>query len=147
MKMTRKDKVLDSPATKGPDPRFIFPVRSEVEWTYREKIIVLEYPKNFSRMERTLNRVLKGPENIKRPLDDVGTLLWELSDGEHSLVEIYLREQERFHERVEPVDKVVGGLLETMLKLGLMRLEYHPGGKKGAGEKRKGKKIVVRANE
>ncbi|MFW3145730.1 MAG: hypothetical protein ACMUIE_02835 [Thermoplasmatota archaeon] len=145
--MTGKDKILDSPAAKGPDPRYIFPIRSEVDWTYRESLIVLEYPKNFNRMERALNKVLKGPENIKRPLDNVGTLLWELSDGDHSLLEIYIREQERFHERVEPVDKVVGGLLETMLKLGLMRLEYHPEGQKRSGERRRGKKVVVRALE
>ena len=88
--------------------------------------------------------MIRGPGTIKRPLDGVGTLLWELSDGEHSLLEIYLSEQERFHESVEPVDKVVGGLLEMMLKLGLLRLEFNPGGK-DADKKPHGKRIVTRA--
>ncbi|MGA1872527.1 MAG: PqqD family protein [Thermoplasmatota archaeon] len=141
--MRKKEKLMDSPTYRGPDPRFIFPVRSEVDWFYREKMIVLEYPKNFNRMEKGLHRLLKGPENIKRPLDEVGTLLWEMCDGEHCLAEIYYEQQERFHERVEPVDKVVGGLLEAMLGLGLMRLEYRNEGEKGS--KRKARKVVVRA--
>jgi len=140
-----KKKIMDSPTYQGPDPRFIFPVRSEVEWFYRNEKIVLVYPKNFNRFEKKLHKVLKGPENIMRPLDEVGTLLWEMSDGEHCLAEIYLTEQERFHERVEPVDKVVGGLLETMLKLGLLGLDYRKDGEKGY--KKKAKKVVVRARE
>ena len=122
---------LITPHHNGPDPAWIYPVRSPLDWKRRDGRIVLEYPKNLNRLERALNRVLKGPENIRRPLDDVGTLLWEMSDGEHSLLEIYIEEQER--------------LLETMLKLGLMRLEFHPGGKGRQGEgARKGSRIVVR---
>ena len=79
--------------------------------------------------------------NIKRPLDDIGTLLWEMADGEKSLLEIYFRQQEEFHERVEPVDKVVGGLLEALLTLGLMELDYRPEGEK------KARRILVREVE
>ena len=135
---------LTTPKHKGPNPAWIYPIRSPVDWTYKGEVIVLEYPKDLNRFERTLNRMIRGPGTIKRPLDGVGTLLWELSDGEHSLLEIYLSEQERFHESVEPVDKVVGGLLEMMLKLGLLRLEFNPGGK-DADKKPHGKRIVTRA--
>ena len=90
---------------------------------------------------------LKGPKTIKRPLDEVGTLLWEMSDGEHNLVEIYIAEQERFHERVEPVDKVVGGLLETMLRLGLLQLDHRPKDPGAKGGKSSAKKVIVRARD
>ena len=142
--MSEEEKVLDSTRRKGPDPRFIYPIRADVDWRYRDGIIVLKYPKDFNSFERFLNRFIRGPEEIKRPLDEVGTLLWKMSDGKHSLLEIYLREQDRFHERVEPVDKVVGGLLETLLKLHLMRLEYREDEKK-AVYKKSGKRILVRA--
>lgn len=142
--MSEEEKILDSTRRKGPDPRSIYPIRADVDWKYRDGIIVLKYPKDFNSFERFLNRFIKGPEEIRRPLDDVGTLLWEMSDGEHSLLEIYLRQQNRFHERVEPVDKVVGSLLETFLKLHLMRLEYREDGKKG-GYTKSGKRILVRA--
>ena len=144
--MAEKNKLLDSTRRKGPDPRWIYPVRAEVKWKKRKGLITLRYPKDFNRFEKFLHRFLGGPTDIKRPLDEVGTLLWEMSDGNHSLFEIYLEEQERFHERVEPVDKVVGGLLEIMLNLHLMSLDYRP--PKNAVKKevgKKGKKIVRRA--
>ena len=141
-----REKVLSTPTYSGPNPAWIYPVRSPVKWEYKEGTIVLEYPKNLNRLEKKLKKILGGPDNIRRPLDEVGTLLWEMSDGEHSLLEIFMKEQESFKERVEPVDKVVGGLLEAMIKLGLMRLEFHPGGK-GNEEKRKGKRIIERRRD
>ena len=143
----KEKKVMDSPEYQGPDPRAIFPIRSEVEWFYRGDIIVLEYPKNLSKLERRLNKIIKGPDNIKRPLDEVGTLLWEMSDGKHSLLEIYYKEQEIFHERIEPLDKVVGAFLETLLKLGLIRLDYRPDGKISVPHKKSAKKIILRSPE
>lgn len=137
----KRDKVLTTPLRKGPDPATIFPVRSEVHWFRRGDIVVLQYPKDLNSFERMLKRFLGGPEDIKRPLDEVGTMLWLMSDGDHSLLDIYLAEQERFKERVEPVDKVVGRLLETMLALGLMRLRSAKGPGK---DRRKAKMVVVR---
>ncbi|MCK5774454.1 MAG: hypothetical protein KAH57_11750 [Thermoplasmata archaeon] len=139
--MTEKKKMMDSPRRKGPDPRWIYPIRADVKCSHRDGIVVLEYPKSFSPLERKLHGILGGPTKIKRPLDDIGTLLWEMADGGTNLLEIYLRQQEEFHERVEPVDKVVGGLLETLLTLGLMELDYKPEGEKRA------KRIVVREVE
>ncbi len=141
----KKKRIMDSPEYRGPDPRAIFPVRADVDHRYRDGIIVLEYPKNLSRFERKINRLIKGPETIRRPLDEVGTLLWEMSDGNHSLLEIYLKEQETFHERVEPLDKVVGAFLETLLKLGLMELEYRPEGKNRTEHKKKAAKVILRS--
>jgi hypothetical protein len=143
----KEEKLMDSPTYKGPDPRSIYPERSELEWFYRDGKVVLKYPKNFNRMEKALHRVLKGPEDILRPLDEVGTLLWEMSNGENNLLDIYRKAQDMFHERVEPVDKVVGGLLEIMLKLGLLRLDYRPGGKKSVKYDKKAKKVVIRARD
>ncbi len=139
--------VLTTPTFKGPNPAWIYPVRSPVTWRYRGDRIILEYPKNLNRFEKAIKKVLGGPDNIIRPLDEVGTLLWEMSDGDHSLLELFMEEQKRFRERVEPVDKVVGGLLETMIKLGLIRIEFHPGGKGEKREEGTGKKLIVRGNE
>ncbi len=132
---------MESNRRNGPDPRWIYPTRADVNCTYRDGVVVLEYPKNYSPLERKLHGVLGGPKNIKRPLDEIGTLLWEMADGGTSLLDIYLRQQEEFHERVEPVDKVVGGLLETLLALGLMELDYRPEGEK------KAKRVMVREVE
>jgi hypothetical protein len=134
------NKVLSTPVRKGPDPAGIYPIRSDVRWFERKDCVVLEYPKNLNALERQLKKVLGGPDNIRRPLDKVGTMLWLMADGEHSLLDIYLAEQEAFKERVEPVDRVVGGLLETMLALGLMRLSSSKGGMGG----KEAMRVVVR---
>ncbi|HDD59488.1 MAG: PqqD family protein [Thermoplasmata archaeon] len=114
----------------------IYPVRMPVKWYYRGERVVLEYPKNFTRFERFLHRYLGGPTTIKRPLDEVGSSIWILCDGEHSLAEIIYLVGERFKERVEPADKVVDSFIEILLKLNLIRLEKPK--KKGA------KKVVLR---
>jgi hypothetical protein len=142
-----KEEALTTPTYRGPNPAWIYPVRSPVDWSYRGERIVLVYPKNLNRFERALKKFIGGPDDIMRPLDEVGTLLWEMSDGEHSLLEIFISQQKRYREKVEPVDKVVGGLLETMLKLGLIRLEFHPGGKGSEQSGREGKKVNVRETE
>ena len=65
----------------GPDPAQLYPVRAEVDTYKRDGLIVLEYPKDFNRVERFMHRFLGGPTTIKRPRDEVGSLLWEMSDG------------------------------------------------------------------
>jgi hypothetical protein len=139
-----RNEVLDSGPRKGPDPKMIYPVRSEVRTEDRDGLVVLIYPKDFNRFERKLHSFLGGPPDIKRPLDEVGTMLWRMSDGTNSLLEIYTAEQDAFKERVEPVDRVVGGLLETMLSLGLMRLDYR-GGQRTM--KKRVSRLIVRAPE
>jgi len=129
---------------RGPDPRKIYPVRTPVRTEERDGNLVLIYPKDFSLIERKLHSFIGGPKEIRRPLDEVGSLLWRMADGKHDLLTIYLAEQKAFNERVEPVDKVVGGLLETMLKLGLMTLEFrdHP-----TPAKKEAARIVTRSLE
>lgn len=116
----------------------VYPVRMPVKWFWREDRVVLEYPKNFTRFERFLHRYLGGPTTIKRPLDDVGTAIWVLCDGEHSMAEIIYIIAERFKEKVEPADKVVNSFMEVLLKLNLIRLERR---KKGA------RKIIIQPTE
>lgn len=138
-------KVLDTGGRRGPDPRSIYPVRADVRAEEKDGRIVLVYPKDFSLFERKLRSILGGPEDIRRPLDEIGTLLWRMADGTNDLVSIYVAEQEAFKERVEPVDKVVGGLLRTMLALGLMRLEHRP--KDGPVPKKRASRVMTRSPE
>jgi hypothetical protein len=141
--MMGSEKVLDTGRAKGPDPRRIYPVRAQVRTEEKDGKVVLVYPKDFSRFERKLHAFIGGPTDIRRPLDDVGSMLWRMSDGQTDLLSIYIAEQEAFRERVEPVDRVVGGLLETMLKLGLMSLEYRDEG--GSPIEREASRIITRS--
>jgi hypothetical protein len=139
-----RQRILDTGTRRGPDPSKLYPIRADVRAEERDGRAVLVYPKDFNRFERKLHSIIGGPADIKRPLDDVGTLLWKMSDGTNDLISIYTAEQEAFRERVEPVDKVVGGLLETMLALGLMRLEYRDEDE-GWPRKRTAERIIIRS--
>lgn len=85
--------------------------------------VVLIYPKNFTRFEKFLHRHIGGPENIRRPLDDKGTFIWNMCDGEHNVHEICQASYDEFHEDVEPVLRRVWGFLETLLRLNLISIE------------------------
>lgn len=95
----------------------------EVEWMEEDGKVVLIYPKNFTRFERFLHRHLGGPDNIRRPLDDKGTYIWKMCDGDHNVHEICKDIYKEFKEDIEPVVRRVWGFLETLLKLGLITLE------------------------
>lgn len=100
-----------------------YPIRNEVKWQKENGVIIITFKKNFTRFERFLNKYLKGPEDIKLRLDEVGTRIWELCDGEHTIKDILLIIDNEFKEKIEPVDKRVSGFLEILLKRGLVRLE------------------------
>jgi hypothetical protein len=95
----------------------------DVEWVEEEGKVVLIYPKNFTRFEKLLHRHIGGPDNIRRPLDDKGTFIWRMCDGEHSVHEICQASYDEFHEDIEPVLRRVWGFLETLLSLNLISME------------------------
>jgi hypothetical protein len=102
----------------------IKPVRNElVNYKKENDIIVLTYPKNFTRFERFLHRHIGGPMVIRRPLDEKGTMIWELCDGEHTVHDICNETYKAFKEDIEPVLTRVWGFLQTLLTLGLISLE------------------------
>lgn len=107
----------------------IYPVRNPVHWRMRDGKVVITYKKEFKPIEKFLHEKIGGPENIRRPLDELGTRIWLLSDGRRSLKEICFIMNDEFKERIEPVFKRVWGLIEILINTGLMRLEREPGRK------------------
>lgn len=113
------------------------PIRNEaVEWVEEEDRVVLIYPKNFTRFERFLHKRIGGPDIIRRPLDDKGTYIWKMCDGDHNVHEICKATYSEFKEDIEPVLKRVWGFLEILLKLNLITIEKPDKGKKN-GEAKK----------
>ena len=92
----------------------------EVKWFERDGLIVVEFPKNFSRFERWLHKKLGGPTTIRRPLDKVGSEMWRLCDGNHTLLEICNIIGEKYTEEVEPVHKTVPTFISQLFMLGLV---------------------------
>lgn len=120
----------------------VIPKRNEaVEWEERDGLVVLTYPKNFTRLERFLHKRLGGPGDIRRPLDDKGTFIWNMCDGNHNVQEICQDTYSKFKEDIEPVMKRVWGFLEKLLELHLITIETEESeDEKKNGDKDDGKK-------
>ena len=107
----------------------IYPTRNPVRWRMRAGIVVITYRKQFRALERFLYRKLGGSQIINRPLDEMGSRIWLLCDGRRNLAEICSIMDDEFKERIEPVFKRVWGLIEILIRIGLMRLEIKPRGR------------------
>ena len=100
-----------------------FPVRNPVKWRLENGRAVVIYSKNLTAVEKRMSAWLGGSEHVRRPMDEVGTEIWTMCDGHHSILDICKKMDERHHEKVEPVVKNVVGFLEILLKLNLVSLK------------------------
>jgi hypothetical protein len=119
----------------------VIPKRNEnVKWEEKEGLVVLIYPKNFTRFERFLQKRVGGPKDIRRPLDDKGTFIWEMCDGNHNVHDICSDCHSKFKEDIEPVVRRVWGFLEKLIELNLLTIEKPEKDKKESDENEKQKK-------
>ncbi len=65
--------------------------------------VVLRIPKQFGRFEGWVASLLRAPKEIRRPLDAMNSLLWELGDGSRTFGEICTVMNDVFHEDIAPV--------------------------------------------
>jgi len=107
----------------------IYPTRNPVRWKLREGRVVVSYRKSFGPLESFLHRKLGGPRSISRPLDELGSRMWLLCDGRHSLAEIIGIMSAEYHEKIEPAHERVWAFMEILLNTGLLRLESGPRGR------------------
>jgi len=65
--------------------------------------VVLRIQKRFNRLEKILAKLLKAPKEVRRPLDSMNSLLWELCNGKNSFEDICIILDSVFHEDISPV--------------------------------------------
>ena len=116
-----------------------YPVRLPVWWGRRGatgphpelegvtgRFIVIRHPKRFKRFEGFLAKLLRAPKELRRPLDDLNSLLWELCDGTRSFEEICQLMDSTYHERIAPVAERTTAALTRLNQLGLIGLSKDP---------------------
>jgi len=75
------------------------------------KKVVLRIEKRFTRFERLLARLFRAPREVRRPLDTMNSMLWELCDGSRNFQTICIAMDELFNESIAPaVDRTASGI-------------------------------------
>ncbi|MDP6907088.1 MAG: hypothetical protein QF440_06690 [Candidatus Thalassarchaeaceae archaeon] len=116
-----------------------YPVRLPVWWGRRGaagphpdlpgitgRFVVMRHPKKFRRLENIFAKIFRAPPELRRPLDDMNSLLWELCNGERTFEEICTILDSTFHERISPVKERTTASLIRMSNLGYIGLLREP---------------------
>lgn len=99
-----------------------------VEWEEDGEtgLVTLVYPKNFTRFERFLSFFLRPVPLLRRPLDEPGSFIWLMCDGDTDIATICTAVDDAFKEEMEPVLRRVVGFIEMMAKRGLVMVPRGP---------------------
>ncbi|MBS72539.1 MAG: hypothetical protein CMO20_06300 [Thermoplasmata archaeon] len=110
-----------------------YPVRAPVWWGRRGestnnlnlpgvsgRFVVLVHKKTFKRLEKILAKILRAPSQLRRPLDEMNSLLWELCDGRRSFESIVSLMDETFEEQIAPVTERTEAALRQLGERGFI---------------------------
>ena len=112
----------------------LHPVRTPVWWGWKGTLendvmskctqghVVLRIEKRFNRFERLLAKILRAPNEVRRPLDSMNSLIWELSDGTRDFQTIVHHLNDTFEEEATPVVERSTAAIRGFVALGVMKL-------------------------
>jgi hypothetical protein len=90
------------------------------------KKVVMRIEKKFSRFERILAKVFRAPKELRRPLDQMNSMLWELCDGHRTFDDICTVMNLTFHDEIAPVIHRTELAISQFLQLNLMIIKKEP---------------------
>jgi hypothetical protein len=88
--------------------------------------IVMRIPKQFGRIEGKIASLLRAPKEVRRPLDGMNSMLWELADGSRTFGEICQVMNEMFRESIAPVMQRTAAAVQQMMNNNLMLVLEEP---------------------
>ena len=97
---------------------------------------MIRFQKDLGRVERALRRAVGGPLELRVPLDRHGSRIWELMDGDRTVLAICTKAAREFGEELEPVAPRVLLFLERLLLRNLIALELPEEGSAAPGRRR-----------
>jgi hypothetical protein len=116
-----------------------FPTRAPVWWGHRGppgphperpgvtgRQVVIRIPKSLSGLEAVISRILRAPKEVRRPMDDMNSVLWELMDGTNQFKEICRLMDATFHERIVPADERLRASVNLLVSDGLAIVRATP---------------------
>ena len=79
------------------------PVRnSDIKWTAENEIVTLEI-ENKGWANKIAQKIFKRPKISYIHLDEFGSFVWQLIDGEQNIIDLGPKVQERFGDKAEPL--------------------------------------------
>ncbi len=95
------------------------PVRSEkITWDADENGLVTVHVENRGAMKRITQILLKKPKVSHIHLDDIGSYVWSLIDGNRTVADIALPFEAHFGERVHPTYERLGQYFSALISYG-----------------------------
>ena len=86
------------------------------------KTVILRFEKKFGRIEKIAAKLFRAPKELRRPLLDKNSVLWELCNGKRTFEEICQHLSETYHEEVSPVVHRTQAGLQVFINLNVLRL-------------------------
>ena len=100
------------------------PVRKEdLRWGTDENGVVTLFVHNTGIMKKITQKLLKKPEYTQVHLDENGSFIWPLIDGERDIVELGVLVKEHFGEAAEPLYPRLAKFFQILESYGFVRLE------------------------
>lgn len=99
------------------------PLRSDMKWTVDEEGIVTLEQENKGVMNRIAQILLKKPKVSYIHLDETGSFLWPMLNGETAILELGVRMKEKFGEKAEPLYERLVKYLQILESYGFIRYE------------------------
>ena len=82
---------------------------------------MLRIEKKFGRIERVFAKMMRAPRELRRPLLDKNSVLWELCNGQRTFAEVCQLMNSTFHEEVSPVVHRTHAGIQVFIGLNVMR--------------------------
>lgn len=100
------------------------PIKADIKWEEVNGLTVIYIKKNFSKFEKFLHKIFRGPEILRIPLDKYGTEVWALCDGKNSVKAICDSVWEKYKEEMEGVNERIPKFLGMLRARGLIYFEH-----------------------
>ncbi len=131
------------PKIERKDALAVVPIRHPlVTWERRDTEVVLTIPMRDDRIARAIKAIMTAmrvkdlPDSRQVGLDEVGSFVWELCDGERTIDGIVSGLSKEYKLTRREAEASVTMFLQTLAKKNLIGL-MSPGGKKSVNKKRK----------
>ena len=86
------------------------------------KTVILRFEKKFGRIEKIAAKMFRAPKELRRPLLDKNSVVWELCNGKRTFEEICQQMSQTYHEEVSPVVYRTQAGLQVFINLNVLRL-------------------------